>query len=281
MSDEKLLNVGGGDNADTGDTGSDNASDNTGGDSKPWYDGLPDDLVDDDIKNHKTLEDLLKTHVNQRSLVGKKSEIPKLSREEDPQAWADFDKKFGVPEAPTEYGIEAEEALLEAFKKTGLNKSQAKGLFETLSSMANEKTEAAKQQEAESYKKAYDDLVLKYGGEKEAKEILAQTSAFIDKTLGQKYPEFVDFIRDTKINTPDGATYLANHPVMAEAFRVLSEMTSDDSRDIKGVPAATKETMMEEFQNLSIEMASMPDNYSPEYKTKQKRLNILKEKLFS
>lgn len=86
---------------------------------KAWYEGVNPEYLDDDIKNHKTLDDLLKTHINQRSLIGKKTELPKL---DDEAGMARLFEHIGAKSKPEDFvfgeDIKADENTLKAIKET-------------------------------------------------------------------------------------------------------------------------------------------------------------------
>lgn len=145
----------------TTDTSTD-TTDNTDSSFEAVLAGFSDDLKDSDsLKQFKSVEDLAKSFVEQKKLVGRKTAIP--GDEATAEEWAEFYNNAGRPEGADKYGIEipAEfadipgasdkaNAAFEAAHEAGLSKKQAETLFGKLfegevSEMTNQKAAAEKQ----------------------------------------------------------------------------------------------------------------------------------------
>lgn len=249
-----------------------------------FLDDLPEEYRDHPvIKTFKTPEDFAKSWSEAQKMIGQRGDIPKKTQEEAPEEWVEFYKKAGMPEKVEEYGIEGSgddyQNLLNSMHKAGLSKSQAKKVYESLTELGTQKNEASAEAAKASRNKAYQEIVTKYGGEEQAKAALEKASGFIDNSLIKEYPEFGEFFRSAKISGPDGEVALANHPVMAEAFRLIADMVGDDSRNLKGLSEPDRASLQEQFTEMTLKMGGM-DPHGAEYAQAKIDYQKLKDKLY-
>lgn len=217
-------------------------------------------------KGYKSLDDAIKTLSNQESLLGKK---------------IDEFKGINRPGDIKEYGLETKEDILKTFHEIGLSKSDAARIYEQFQGELNSTKEAAAKAEAEAFEKNKQALLLKYGGEAKMNEALKAAKDFADKRLGKEYSEFTDFIRNTKVSVGDGEISLADHPVMLEALRVMSDLTGDDPRNIESAPSLSREDKERRLRTLTIELKENRNKNSVELDGMREEFRRLQSELYS
>jgi hypothetical protein len=234
-----------------------------------WRSGLSDEYKSHPgIQSYDSLDKLVKTHINQEKLLGKKS-IP--DADASPEAWNDFYNRTGRPESKDGYGIDNPlfSEIADTAHAAGLNKKQAAVLTERLSELEASHNERLNNQYTESYGK----LVEKYGGEAEAQEVLKQADKYAKDTFNE-FPDFLKFLSDTTVKTPEGEVLLGNHPIIAEALKIMFEKTADDSKKIESTAGLTATDAGTRFQELTREMGSYRgDKHDSEYRKLQAEMN--------
>lgn len=236
--------------------------------SASWRDSISEEYRDHpSLQNYDDINKLVKTHINQEKLIGQKS-IPKEDASDE--EWSEFYKRVGRPEDASGYGIEDEifSEIADTALAAGLNKKQAKALADRLSELKKSNDEVMNKQFETHYAK----LVEKYGSEEATEEVLNKADQYAKDTFSE-YPEFIEFLSSATIKTPEGEVLLGNHPVIAEALKVMFEKTADDNKKIEDEkPDAAKDPMLE-YKELTAEMSKYKgDRLDPEYQKMQARM---------
>ena len=237
---------------------------------KDW---IPESYREDpSFKDYKDLESVFKTYKEQESMLGSRIKIPD---ESDDKQYSDFVEKLR-PKSLDEYGIEAKDDatrdLLQSLYDNGLTKRQAKALVGKLSEVGTKQQELSYEKDKQYKEKAFQELVKEYGSEENATNAIKEVKDFLDKTVGKKYPDFLEFLENATIKVGEDELALANHPAMARALKVMVDMTKDDDKDIKGEPSVSNEDLKTQWLGVIEKMSSHPNNYSAEYQ------NLIKEK---
>jgi hypothetical protein len=237
--------------------------------------------ADPSFKDFKDLDSVFKTYKEQESYLGSRIKLP---NEDNDEEYGKFIEKVR-PKSADEYGIEAADEtskeLVQALHDTGLTKRQAKTLVEKLKGVNSKGLEASAAKDIAYKQKAFEELVKDYGDEEKATEGVKEIKQFLEKTVGEKYPDFLDFFETATIKVGDEELALANHPAMARALKVMVDMTKDDNKDIKGEPAKAEDIRGQWFNALE-KMNQYPNNHDQAYKDLQKeaiRLQTLLSKL--
>lgn len=230
---------------------------------KDW---IPEGFRDDpSFKDFKDLDSVFKTYKEQETFLGTRVKIPDESNDDE---YNKFIEKLR-PKTVEDYGIDAKDEisqeLVKSLYESGLTKRQAKTLVEKLqgvNSKTEERDKAHKQQ-------AFEELVKEYGDEEKAAEGVKEIQQYLEKTVGEKYPEFLDFFENATIKVGDEEVALANHPAMAKALKVMVDMTKDDNKDIKGEPASG-EDLMDSWRGVIDKMTNHPTKQDQAYSDLQK-----------
>ena len=243
-----------------------------GTEEKSW---IPETYREDpSFKDFKDLDSVFKTYKEQESYLGSRIKVP---NEDNDDEYNKFIEKVR-PKTAEDYGIEAADdiskELVKSLYETGLTKRQAKTLVDKLKGVNSKQSESAAQKDKLYKQKAFDELVKEYGDEAKAQEGIKEIKQFLDKTVGEKYPEFLDFFETATIKVGNEELALANHPAMAKALKVMVDMTKDDNKDIKG-ESASAEDLQEQWFGILEKMNAYPNNYDQAYKDLQKEKSKL------
>lgn len=219
-----------------------------GTDTKEW---LPEEYREDvSFKDVKDLPSLLKTYKNQESMIGSRIKPPSDDSTDD--EYNDFVSKIR-PKDVKDYGIEADESLLKTLHETGVPKRMAKNLVDKFGEMQQELKSSSAAKDKEQKEKAFESLVKEYGDKEKAEAGLKEINKLVDKTIGEKFPEFRDFMDNATVKVGDEEIALANHPVMAKALKVVLDMTTDDDKNLDG-DGATQEDLEQQWLDVVSEM---------------------------
>lgn len=225
--------------------------------------------ADPSFKDFKDLDSVFKTYKEQESYLGSRIKIP---NEDNDDEYNKFIEKVR-PKSVEDYGIEAvdeiSKELVKSLHETGLTKRQAKTLVDKLKGVNSKQAETAAQRDEAYKQKAFEELVKEYGDEDKAKEGIKEIRQFLDRTVGEKYPDFMDFFETATIKVGNEELALANHPAMAKALKVMVDMTKDDNKDIKGDPASIEDIKSQWFGIIE-KMNQYPNNYDQAYEDLRK-----------
>jgi len=249
-----------------------------------WREALGDYKDEPSFKDYKDLGSVLKTYKNQESMLGKRVEIPGDDAPEDKVK--EFYGKL-APKDVADYGIDTSDEktkeLLETLRENGVSKRQAKALTEKIAAIGAAEGEASKAASAAARQASIDKLKEIYGGESQVKEALGDAAKFLDEAIVSKYPEFMDFLRNTKISEGGVEVALANHPVLAHAFKVMSDAIGDDEKVLDGETGSKEsgDLMSRWTAKLSEMSASTADKSSPEYQKLQREIAAIEKEMDS
>ncbi len=190
-----------------------------------WRDSLPPEYRDHaEIKGYADLPTLVKTHLNQQSLLGRKGIIPPTDKD-GPEIWDRYYKGLGRPDAPEAYGLKRPENIPEPiynglvageFAKTahslGLTQKQAQGLHDWWNGTIGKRLDEDKAAWEKDATEAQTALREKWGNAFDAKMALAE------RVIDHAGPEFEKVIKDSR---------LRNNSAFIEAFANLGGKLSE------------------------------------------------------
>lgn len=245
--------------------------------AKPsWRDSLADEYRSHStIGNYEDINDFAKDFINKEKLIGQKGSPKADAPPEEWNKW--FQEKGLVPKEVTGYGREEEglQDFLKAAHNSGLSKYQVDNILKYVQTENKRIEEASNKQ----YQDTLNKLAEKYGGEDKAKDILAQADKYAADTFGD-FPEFFDFLSNTEVDTPDGKMLLGNHPIIAEALKIMFEKTGDDNKKVDGEATVDSGDALQQFQELTAKMLQYKgDKYDPDYVALQKQLQKAQQKM--
>lgn len=213
-----------------------------------WRDSLPPEYRDHaEIKGYNDLSTLVKTHLNQQSLLGRKGIIPPTDKD-GPEIWDRYYKGLGRPDAPDAYGLKRPENIPEPiykglvadeFAKTahglGLTQKQAQGLHDWWNGTIGKRLDEDKASWDKEAETANASLREKWGNAFDAKMALAE------RVIDHAGPEFGAVLKDSR---------LRNNPAFIEAFANLGDKMSEHSI-IQGRPTGGVMTPAEALASIA------------------------------
>ena len=197
-------------------------------DGPPEY--IPPKFWDGEKKAPK-IEDLGKSYMNLEKLLGREK-VPLPQSDEDEDGWTRWYQAAGRPEKPDDYeferpelpeGLPYDEDTEKAYRNwvhaNGLNKKQAKALYEGFVKQSVERHAAWQGHQKEMQAKAQMELQRKYGGQYEAK--ISKARAALKKYTDEAYFKYLD------------ESGLGNDPRLIDAWIKVGDELAGDER-LKG-----------------------------------------------
>lgn len=186
---------------------------------KTFINDLPDSLKEEKtLQNFKSVEDLAKSYVESRRLIGKK--ISEMT----PEEMTKYNEGIGVPESPEGYdyglekGQEYNKEVLDWYgnvsHELGISQEKSKLMFDRYNEMQQEQIRLAEQQQIKAEEDQVSQLKEDWGPEFEKRLELAKRG--IDRLGGDNLKEILNTSR------------LGNHPALAKAFAEVGAMISED-----------------------------------------------------
>lgn len=198
---------------------------------------------DPSIKDFKSIDDLAKSYVNAKSMIGNSLRIP--SEDASDEAKAEFFKKLesvpgivrfdenkldviydklGRPQTPANYEVKFDETLnknpdlqqgfLSKAHEVGLNSKQAQAIVD----YQNQFIRAAADQLKEQVLEYQDQVKRELGPEFQNRMVAANTGV---KMMANKYPELGDLLRNNPL--------FANHPAIVNMFANVGKQAIEGS----------------------------------------------------
>lgn len=222
------------------------------------------------ISGFKNINDVFKSFKNQESMLGSRIKLPDESNDDEYNKFVSKTR----PKAVEDYGIEVKDEsgkeLLQTLYDNGLTKRQAKAVVDRLKVIGDSEVNNSKAAKERQAQEAFDNLIKIYGDKDKTEAALKDVDKFLEGTVGKKYPEFIDFIRQATVKSGDKEMTLANHPQMAHALKVMAEMVADDNKMIETDASEDKGSLMEQWQGVLGQMNNLRDRDAPEYLKLQK-----------
>jgi hypothetical protein len=195
-----------------------------------WFDPLPDEFkTSDHVKNHKSLDDFVKTSLEAQKVIGKKG-IIKPGDGATEGDWNEYYKALGRPEKPEEYGFSKPEAwkempydenlipkFSELLHKNGIPAESAKGLWNDYHNIMLESYKSEIASREKEVQKSLADLRTEIGGEDAFNSMLETARVGVRETGGEELLKFLE------------ETGLGNHPPLIKAFHEVGKMLRNDS----------------------------------------------------
>lgn len=229
--------------------------------TKTFMDDLPESLKEDkSLQNFKSVEDLAKSYVEQRRLVGKKIE------DMTPEEVAKFNVGIGVPETADGYDFGLKETddynkeLVDWFGNTshelGISQDKAKVMLEKYTEMEQEQSRLAEQKQIQTETEQVAGLKADWGPEFENRLELAKKG--VERLGGDDLREILETSR------------LGSHPALAKAFAEVGAMIAEDP-SISGKSASkfgmSTEDAKSEIQKFEVDQKSaIYDRRHPDHK---------------
>lgn len=219
---------------------------------KPWYDGLPDELLTEKVKTFKSVADLAKAHQNLSGLLGKKG-VALPGEDATPEEIAAYRQAAGIPEASDGYTFQAEGIELDP---------EAMGAFSEVAHQAGlsqAQYESVMGHYAQTMRAAQEELVAQ---EKQvAQELANERTATVERLQaewGDTYKQELEKVRQVAQRTGLGAllqeTGLGNtYEAVMAMHKIASYLPTEDHVD-----GATRTSMNEELASLNAKLAEMP-----------------------
>lgn len=244
-------------------------------DGPPEY--IPAKFWDPDKKAPK-IEDLGKSYQNLEKLLGREKVPPPLN-DEDAEGWDRWYKASGRPEKADDYeferpaalpkGVEYDEATEKSFREwahiNGLNKRQAKNLYDGYVKTQIERAAEYEKYQTQAQAQAKDALQREYGAQYAAKIQKAQAAL-------SKYadPDYYKFLNETG---------QGNDPRMIRAWIKIGEEMAGDER-LKGAaqPTAAPEDLDRSIASFRTQhQKALYDRDHPDHDLRVKEYNRLFE----